>query len=221
MTDASRALARLGLLAALFAVGPAHGTLFQVSIDTTALSGQSATLAFDLIDGNGAADSSVTISGFSPIDALGGYSATLGVSGSLPGDVTLSDTEAFNEYLQSITLGNTLAFAFSATGSFGGGTPDAFSFFILDADGFDSLVTTGGLANALLTYDIGVTDPPQPQVYPGETIPVNGGDPEPVSITATAVPEPGALALAVAGLLALGVARPVRKVPSRTLPSAC
>lgn len=220
MTDASRAFARLGLLAALLAAGPAHGTLFQVSIDTTALNGQSATLAFDLIDGSGAPDSSVTISGFSSDGTLGVDSTSGGVSGSLPGDVTLSDTDLFNEYLQSITLGNTLAFAFSATGSFGGGTPDAFSFFILDASATASLVSTANIAYALLTYDVGVFDPPQPQVYPGETIPVNGGDPEPVSVTATAVPEPGALALAVAGLLALGVARPVRARRLRMSPSA-
>ncbi len=218
------AFLRLGLLAALLFVGQAQATPFQVTVDTTNLNGVNAVLGFDLNDGNGTAgDSSVTISGFNPTGLLGG---TLPPSGGVSGgplqtaDVTLTDTSGFNEYLQSITLGNTFTFTFTSTGTWNNvGLPDAFSFFVLDSNGLFPIVSTAGLGNALITYDIGVPVPPylpQPQVYQGLVI--VGDEPKddlPVGVGATAVPEPGALALVMAGLLVLGSLRSVRPVPRR------
>ncbi|MEP7162459.1 MAG: PEP-CTERM sorting domain-containing protein, partial [Candidatus Moraniibacteriota bacterium] len=76
---------------------------------------------------------------------------------------TLSDTSFFNEYLQNLTLGDSLTFTFDTTGnpadplSF----PDAFSLFLLDPTTglplFSTSDPTG--ANALFLYNIGAQNP--------------------------------------------------------------
>jgi hypothetical protein len=206
MTDARRALACVGFLAALLIVFPARAS-YLVTLDTSNLSGLGA-LAFDLIDGDLAVPSTtVTISSFSPTVPLG--SATFnGLSTSnLSTTVTFSDTDpfGFNEYLQQVTLGSEFSFVLDVTG-LSGDFHDALSLFITDPTGLQLLVSTGGLGNALLTWDVGVTDPLQPQVFVGTVIDGNGGTLA-VPITATAVPEPGVLTLVSAALLALGIGR--------------
>src|SRR5687768_10607138 len=115
----------------------------KVTVDTAALSGLSATLAFDLIDG-GSPGNTVVLSSFTTDGTLGGSSTSGGASGSFPDPVTLPDTSFFSEYLQSITLGTSFSFLFETTGGAAdpGSFPDAFSLFILDAAATTSLVDT-------------------------------------------------------------------------------
>jgi len=243
MRKTRKTLSSLCLVAALFVVGPAQSGLFQVTVDTVPLFGQSAALGFDFTNG-GDPSNSVVISGF-------GYSsdATLGNAYlttdlvlapatplSTPAtSVVLSDASGalFVEFLQYITLGTSFTFTFSPSGDLAAPTPDAFLFYILvgtepppqPPDLLPLLVfapTNPDGTGDLVRFDIGVTVTAQPQWYPGETIPSDpDSDPQPigVTVTATAVPEPGALALAIAGLLALGVARPVRTMRLRMLSS--
>ena len=124
----------------------------------------------------------------------------------------------FVEFLQYITLGTSFTFTFSPSGDSAATTPDTFRFTSwseIHPRYRRPSVTPSCLAptnpdftDALVRFEIGVADPAQPQWYPGATIP--DFEPIGVRVTATAVPEPGALALAIAGLLALGVARPVQ-----------
>lgn len=74
------------------------GTL-NVTVETGALSGVAAQLAFDLVDGDGAANNAVTITAFASDGALGSATPLGGVTGSLPGPVTIDDTGFFNERL--------------------------------------------------------------------------------------------------------------------------
>src|SRR5215469_7505798 len=82
----------------------------QVSIDTTVLSGTSGTLAFDFIDGDGVINNSVSIVNFASDATLEPGIPTGSVTGDLPGTVTLSDTNFFNELLVPATLGSSITF---------------------------------------------------------------------------------------------------------------
>jgi hypothetical protein len=150
-----RAICRMLLGLALLCVSiPAYAVPITISVDTTALAGTSAQLAFDFIDGDGPSNS-VTVTGFSTDGVLGAASATGGVSGTLPGVVTLTDTDFFNELLTGLVLGTTLSFTFDTTAN-AGSSPDQFSVFLLDAGGsaslFPTIDPTG--ADALLAFDI-------------------------------------------------------------------
>ncbi len=143
----------------------------NVTLDTSALPGQRATLAFDFIDGDGGdpahpegiRNNAATISAFFPTAALktapppSGSLVTGGVSGTLnPGPMILTDSAFFNEFLQPVVLGGILGFRVDMTESFVDTSltvPDAFSFFVLDADAVNSLVSTSDPAESLLLFN--------------------------------------------------------------------
>jgi len=174
---------------------------FDVTINTAALSGTAAQLAFDFIDGDGVANNTVTISAFAaPGATLGSPFATGGVSGTLPGPVTLTDTTFFNELLQPITLSNSLAFTLDVTTSFAGGVvPDALSLFILDSAGLSSRVGTTDPTGSDALIRIGLVGSPNEvdaTVFHATT-PTGAEVPITLSSrgTTTPVPEPSTLAL--------------------------
>ena len=216
---------RLGFVAALLAVMQARAASVQIEIDTASLGLKDGNwdLAFDFVDGDGDPQSNLaTISGF----AITGGSLTRPspypiLSGDATGDlstapplVILRDS-AFSEYLDNAKLGSLLTFVLEITeNTVPGLTPDAFSFLILDPttglSPFETSDLTG--ANALFLYSIGNEN--QPTVFFCRDV----TDAEIDCVTATpiaAVPEPGALALALAGLLALGALRTPRRFPLR------
>jgi hypothetical protein len=82
------------VLLATFGLMPINSQANQVtvSLDTTSLSGSIAQLAFDLIDGDGLVNNSVTISDFSSNGVLGTGSFSGGVTGSLPNPPNLTLT---------------------------------------------------------------------------------------------------------------------------------
>jgi hypothetical protein len=181
--DRTRALA-IAALAACLGMGVATASPVQVSIDTSALAGTSATLAFDFVEG-GPPSNSVTITGFSSDGTLGSATLTGDVTGTLPGTVTLGDAQFFNELLQDIVLGSTIAFTFDATGNppDDGSLPDAFSFFILDPKTLMSLIETTDLtgAGSLLLFSIGSSSPLEVYGSPQVTITAVSTVPEPSS----------------------------------------
>lgn len=206
---AFRSLAPLPLAAAL---GAAQASTLAVSIDTKALSGSAAALAFDLVDGDGSlGNNSAAVSGFATDGNLGSAVSSGGVSGSAP-DATLADTAVFNERLQFLTLGTSIQFTVTLTDNWGGGgDPDQFALYLLDGAGLASLVATTqpgipGL-DALFTYDFTGQAPGTLQVYSA-----SGGVSGlgwTAAFTPSAVPEP-----ATAGLFGLGglsLARASRK----------
>ncbi len=168
----------------------------HVTVDTSALSGTTGSLAFDFLDG-GTPANTVTLSDFTSDGTLGTSTPTGDVSGALPGTVTLGDSEFFNEYLQGFTFGGSLSFTFDTTGSPADPTsfPDAFSFFLLDSSGMPVPTTSDPTgANALLLYNVGETDPLS--IY-SDTVRLGGGS--------NAVPEPNTLILIVTSLFILSV----------------
>ena len=196
-------------LVGLFA-GEVCASPIQITVDTSSLFGTAANLAFDFIDG-GPPSNSVTIFGFTSDGTLGDACITHDLVTCDPapkltdgtGIVTIDDSVfSFTEYRQTVTLGNSLSFRFDTTGNPADTeTPDGFSFFLLSPDTGLSLIALDPILDptgALFLYSIGVSDPPQPQVF---TQLVQASE------VPTGAPEPGALALAMAGLLGLGVVR--------------
>src|SRR5215472_13142441 len=90
-------LARAALVAVFMAAAPASASSILVTVDTSALSGAQADLAFDLVNG-GAPANTVTVSKFVTDGTLGASSSKGSVTGAFPASVILSDGSFFSEY---------------------------------------------------------------------------------------------------------------------------
>jgi hypothetical protein len=119
---------------------------WDVTINTSNWSGTSASLAFDLIDGDNINNNTVQISNFLTDGGYNSGAATLtgGASGLLDTGAALTDSDFFNELLQPIVLGSSLQFRLQLSDVLKTGAlvPDRFSFFILDEFGAFSLFPT-------------------------------------------------------------------------------
>jgi len=146
---------------ALGAPGRAQ-SVFDVTLNTTGLSGISGYLAFDFVDGDGVNDNTVSITSFLTDGALAGTtnSNTGGAGGDLPGDLSITDGSFFNESLRGLTYGTSLSFRVTMSEAFAGGTPDQFSFFLLDASGINTAVATSDPAGANSVFIVDVTGTP-------------------------------------------------------------
>jgi hypothetical protein len=116
-------------------------------------------LAFDFIDGDSiSGNNTVVVSDFYTTVTLGNSSVSGGVTGTLiPGPVKLTDSGFFNEFLQELTLGDTIRFTLNLTEQRASGspTPDSFVFFLLDDLLLPLFATTDPTsADALFAVDI-------------------------------------------------------------------
>ena len=89
--------------------------MFSVSIDTNSFSDTAARLAFDFIDGDSVINNTAINSGFGTDGTLDATIGTRDVTGKLPGNVTIGDTDFFNELLQQITRGRSVYFTLTLT----------------------------------------------------------------------------------------------------------
>lgn len=205
------ALTRLAFaLAAAFAsAASVHASPLSIAIDTSALSGVAADLALDFIDG-GPPSNRIDISGFVTDGVLGATALSGSASFGPSGAGELDDSSFFNEILQSISLGDSIAFLMTPTqhGPDLGSSPDAFSIFLLDhATGlplFDTSDPTG--ADALLLFEItgpgsGRTVVYEPTSSPAATLRVAVVGPP------GTVPLPPTFWLVVVGLVGLAAVR--------------
>lgn len=171
---------------------------FTVSLTTSGLVGNlngPFSVALVFTDGSGAGDSNNTVllSGFS----FGGGSAgsvsssSGGVVGNLSSGISLTDSSFFSDLVSAFTPGSTLSFAVNMTTNVdGGGTPDQFSFSILNGSGFDINTQDPTGANSLLTLNIDSASPTI-QTFASAFTPAP---------SAGVVPEPATLLLVGTGL---------------------
>jgi len=180
-------------------------SIFTVTMDTTSLVGVTGlAIDFQLVDGDGAANSSVVLGEFD--FGVGGQAIGVplligGATGNLDTMITLTDTGFFNAFTQEFAAGTLLSFTVTLTADgIGLPAPDRFAFSVLDSAGFP--IPTTGLADefvgldliAPLTWSTAGTDPARTtiQLEP------------PIVQPAEVVPEPGSLLLCATGLLYLG-----------------
>jgi hypothetical protein len=147
-------------IAGTAASGARADVLYDITLDTSALSGTQAALTFDFIDG-GPPGNSISISNFTTDGTLGANSSTGSVTGTVATQLGMSDASFFNEQQQVLTLGSSVSFELDATTNLPapGSLPDTFSLFLLDPSGIDSLVSTSDPtgADSLLTFQINDT----------------------------------------------------------------
>ncbi len=196
----------LGVALAIAGAPALADTRFHVDLDTTALqSGASGPfeLLFQFDDGSAVGDANnvVTLGHFVLGSGAGIGPALLdgGASGSLAAGFTLVDDNFYNAVTQSFTPGASLGFDVALTTQVDpGGTPDEFSFALIDGSG--NLVTTTALGNALLVVDIDGAAPAI-QAFAGTGDYAGLGAPRigPIST----IPEPGLPALLCAGVVVL------------------
>ena len=194
-------LALMGVLSA----PPAFATPIDVSIDTSALSGQSGQLVFDLID-TSTASSSLTISAFTGNFTPDGSPAFIGdASGTVSGGFLLSDSPDdlfFNEVAVPVTFGTTMGFNLDFSFGTPGATefPDGLSVFLLSSDFSASLISTGDPTggDAILAFNVDPNGAPNLATYDATdgSVTVN-------ATPVTSVPEPSTLALMTLGMLLL------------------
>ncbi len=161
-----------------------------------------------MTDGDGVSNNTVAITNFALGGGMagpGGPNITGGASGNLSGTVTLTDTNFLNELDQQFVPGNPLQFDVQMTTNFAGGTPDQFSFAILD-NTLTEIPTFSppGTPDVFLFVDGDSANPPI-QTFAGDPNRPGG-----INISAPQVqiiPEPAAFVLLIMGLGGWAVSR--------------
>lgn len=185
------------IVASLYFVGACQlgASTFQVTVNDT-LQNQTGFLAFDFLAGSPAPGNVATITSFTTDATLASASSSGSVTGSLvPGPLTLADTQFFNEWLQGLVYGTSISFVISTGNNISSsGSPDSFSFFLLNdtRNPFATSDPTG--ADSLFTIDL--TGPSTiPDAFTSDFATVT------ISPSISRTPEPLSLPLVLVGLL--------------------
>jgi MYXO-CTERM domain-containing protein len=188
---------------------------FTVSLNTAPLVGSPNgpfSLDFQLNDGSGTndANNTATLSNFSFGGGSAAGSPTLigGASGDIATTATITDSDFLNELTEGVTPGNTLSFDVNLTTNMdAGGTPDEFSFALLDVNG--NIPTAGGGFFVIVDLDSAT---PTVQTFTAQDPYAAIGSPQ-ITIAGQTVPEPSPAWFAASALL-LGIALRTRRRPS-------
>jgi hypothetical protein len=219
---------RILLLLGIAIVGYGDPITLDVSLNTSPLISHLAgpfSLEFQLDDGSGIGDGNNTAILSNFIFGGGGATGSAtpigGATGSLSSTVSLTDTNFFNQFIQGFTPGSSLQFQLSLTTNVdGGGTPDQFSFAILDSSGTEIPTQAGEFLDFFLSVNIDSSNPTVQTFASDPTrTPVAGGGAitmdAPQIIPVTATPEPSSLSLICLIILLIAVWR--KRFVSRTL----
>jgi hypothetical protein len=144
----------------------ARGDLYDVTLDTAPLVGHPAGpfyLELAFTDGSGVNDANNTVTlsniNFGGGSALGGPVVFGGASGSLETGVTMTDNSFLSLFSEQFAPGLKLSFSLDLTSNDdAGGTPDRFSFFVLDNSGV-ALPTLAPAGDYFIGADLGSAGP--------------------------------------------------------------
>ena len=172
----------------------AQAQSFQVTLNTASLAGTAGNLDFQFNPGGtDSQDATLQIDDFTTTGTLAGTSTDMGGgTGTLPGTLTIANSNATNEVFQGITFGSTLSFLATFSGPaitqpLGTGADSGFAFSLFDAAGANTLLGTNSDGSVL---DITVNPDGSQTVMPGST-----------ALTVTAAPVPEASTTASLSLL--------------------
>lgn len=201
---------RIAVLPALLALLPA-GPLFAgpiaylVTVNTGAISGTSGFLDFSFAPGFDSQSAFASIGSFVTDGSLSGLPVvSVGVSGVLPGTITIDNSTAFNDYYQGFEFGTTIQFLLSfggpaVTSPDGTSSGSTFGFGMFDSTGTIPLLTTDPFGNTF-TVDVNPDGSTTPTTFPADAL----GAP-PVATLESTTPEPASCALLAFGLAVLFV----------------
>jgi hypothetical protein len=187
-----------GLLLAFLAVGKpalAGSVSYNVSVDTSTLSGQSGFVDFQFNPGPGALAATAALSVFATDGSLQGSPQLTGaVAGTLPGPVTLTNSTQFNDYFEGITFGTTITYDLTLSGDgVGGSAPSgsALGMSLFDSTGTNPLLTTDP-NGTVVTVNVNPDGSTSPETFPQSP---NDSTPAATVSLVTSVPEPSTLVL--------------------------
>lgn len=203
---------------------------FDVSLNTSALSGTTQVLAFGLTNNDGVADNTISLTGFnfgtggSALSGtedctLGGFLTGAGCSGNLTSGVSLTDSTTEVFFDEAFTVGSLLSFEMTTTNAFAGGIPDGFAMYLCNVT-LGSCYSDDSSTTAMLILGLAGT-PLSPSSFTLNAATAQGL-PAPVVTAATgsgtggtSMPEPPAILLLALGLLALAFWLRKREAPAR------
>ncbi len=183
---------------------------YPVLVDTSAVNGQSGFLDFQFAPGGASTQPAfVTISNFLSDGALvGPPEVNGGVSGTLPGVLTIDNSTAFNDYFEQFTFGSSFSFSLTLDGpalQTPNGTANSGSTFGLGLfDGAQNPVLTTDPNGFAALVDVKLDGSTATSVFPSDS---NGGAPV---VQFISTPEPSALGLSVMCILGVGGLRRCR-----------
>jgi hypothetical protein len=191
---------------------------FDVSLNTSALSGTTQILAFGLNDSDGS-NNTISLTGFNfgggSADSgtedctLDGFLSGAGCSGNLTSGITLTDATTDEVFFdEEFTVGSSLSFEMTTTNAFAGSIPDGFAMYLCSTT-FSSCYSDDSVSGAMLILGLGGT------ALTPSSFTLNAASaqdlPAPVVTEATSssspVPEPPSWILVAAGLVIMAVLR--------------
>jgi hypothetical protein len=196
------------LALALGLVRPATADVYNVTIDTSSISGNSGFLDFQFNPGNTPPPlGTVTISNFSG-GQIGSGELRMGdvSAGTLPSSISINNTSSYNDYYTPFTYGSSLSFKLSFSGSaLTSPNVSSFAFSLLDNANPQAGLLTSNPDSTAFWIDVGKVN-----VGDNKTSLTNFGMlPGAGSVVMAAVPEPEeyAMMLMGAGMVAFQVKR--------------
>jgi hypothetical protein len=197
---------------------------FDVSVNTSSLSGSTQIIAFGLTNNDGVTDNTISLGGFnfgtggsadSGTDdcTLGGFLTGAGCSGNLASGVTLTDSADEVFFDQEFTAGSSLSFEMTTTNAFASGIPDGFAMYVCNTtlsscysdDSNTTAMLVLGLTGSPLTPSSFTLNAATAQDLPAPVVTAAGATvPEPPSVLLLAF---GIVALALCSCLARGHGR--------------
>jgi hypothetical protein len=174
---------------------------YNVSVNTSAISGQQGNLDFQFNPGgSGAMAATVMVTGYQGVGGILAPSATLtgDAAGLLPSTLTLDNGTAFNDVFQGFTYGSNFSFQLRlsgpAVGGSGGVFGSSFALSLYDAAGINPLLTTDP-NGSVLTVNLNTNGTASVQSFPQS--PTDNTPIATASPAVTASPEPGSMVLLI------------------------
>ncbi|MGA2703350.1 MAG: NF038129 family PEP-CTERM protein [Isosphaeraceae bacterium] len=176
---------------------------YQVSVNTSALDGQSGNLDFQFNPGGlGSESATATVTNFQTLAGILSQPAMLtgDATGSLPGTLTLNNGTAYNDVFQKFSYGSSFDFALTLSGpaldSPGGSSGSSFALSLYDGAGLTPLLTTDR-NGSVLTVNLNVSGTTSVLTFPQSS---TNSTP---AASVSSVPEPSSLVLFGLGVLGL------------------